>query len=504
MFGRNQRCLTAVLVLNLAVTAQSYSYQAVKDVCAALETEFPALTLFPGESLYNYINEDYFSAEEWLSPACIFTPTSSELMAHAVAQLKDLDAPFAVRGGGWMPVPGAANIDSSGILLATTNLTGLQLSSDLSTVSVASGHNWAEVLDYLSPHELVVVGSRIGVVGVPGFLLGGGMSFLSNQYGWASANVVGYEAVLACGSIVYATAGNEYSDLFWALRGGGNNFAIITKFELKTFNIPSVAVGQVAYGPGQRDSFIKNLYDFSQTGVLDERAFVLPTISFVPAASPNITYSAILFYNDNNTCPSALKSFLPPVSSPRSSTFSVRTMANWTAEADDGFDKVHGQNFRFHGFSMLADLNAMYAVHDVFFRHTQESGPAIEGFISTLAMNAVSKSYITNNRGADPAGDPMGIDADKAPYLLCEETFSWSSKNDTGRIEQLMADINEELRAKLGETIVPFLYLNNAGGGQDVFKGYNLANVARLRSIRDKYDESGFLTNQLIGGFKLN
>jgi hypothetical protein len=67
-----------------------------------------------------------------------------------------------------------------------------------------------------------------------------------------------------------------------------------------------------------------------------------------------------------------------------------------------------------------------------------------------------------------------------------------------------MADINEELRAKLGETIVPFLYLNNAGGGQDVFKGYNLANVARLRSIRDKYDESGFLTNQLIGGFKLN
>jgi FAD/FMN-containing dehydrogenase len=114
-------------------------------------------------------------------------------MAHAVAQLKDLDAPFAVRGGGWMPVPGAANIDSSGILLATTNLTGLQLSSDLSTVSVASGHNWAEVLDYLSPHDLVVVGSRIGVVGVPGFLLGGGMSFLSNQYGWASANVVGYE-----------------------------------------------------------------------------------------------------------------------------------------------------------------------------------------------------------------------------------------------------------------------------------------------------------------------
>ncbi|KAF5007214.1 hypothetical protein FDECE_6448 [Fusarium decemcellulare] len=450
MFSMNRIYLWAILASTLSVLAQSYSDQAVKDICSTLETDFPALTLFPGESLYNYINEDYFSAEDWLGPACIFTPTSSELMAHAVLQLKGSGAPFAVRGGGWMPVAGAANINSTGILLATTNLTDLQLSSDRTSVSVAAGLDWAEVLDYLSPYDLVVVGSRIGVVGVPGFLLGGGMSFLSNEYGWASANVVGYEAILADGSIIHATADNQYSDLFWALRAGGNNFAIVTKFELKTFEIPSVAVGQVAYGPGQRDSFIRNLYDFSQTGVLDQGAFVLPTISYVPAAGPNITYSAILFYNDNNTSSSALENFLPPVVSPRSSTFSVRTMANWTAEADEGFDQVHGQNFRFHGFSMLADLDAMYAVHDIFFRHTQKRGPAIEGFISTLAMNAVSKSYITNNRGADPAGDPMGIDADRAPYFFCEETFSWSHRNDTKRIEQLMEDINVELRAKLG------------------------------------------------------
>ncbi|KAF4473012.1 FAD binding domain [Fusarium albosuccineum] len=454
------------------VLAKSYSNQSVKDICSALETDFPALTIFPGESLYNYINEgeidsadavsDYFSAEDWLGPACIFTPTSSELMAHAVVQLERSGAPFAVRGGGWMPVAGAANINSSGILLATTNLTDLQLTSDLSSVSVAAGLNWADVLDYLAPYDLVVVGSRIGVVGVPGFLLGGGMSFLSNQYGWASANVVGYEAILADVSIVHATADNQYSDLFWALRAGGNDFAIVTKFELKTLNIPSVAVGQVAYGPGQRDPFIRNLYDFSQAGVLDQRAFVLPTISYVPAAGPNITYSAILFYNDNNTSPSALENFLPPVASPLSSTFSLRTMANWTAEADEGFDQVHGQNFRFHGFSMLADLDAI------------------------------------------PRRRPDGLDADRAPYFFCEETFSWSWKNETKLIDQLMEDINVELRAKLGDIIVPFLYLNNAGGGQDVFQGYNPANVARLRSMKEKYDESGLLTNQLVGGFKLH
>ncbi|KAJ3547885.1 hypothetical protein NM208_g1285 [Fusarium decemcellulare] len=61
-----------------------------------------------------------------------------------------------------------------------------------------------------------------------------------------------------------------------------------------------------------------------------------------------------------------------------------------------------------------------------------------------------------------------------------------------------MEDINVELRAKLGDIIVPFLYLNNAGGGQDVFQGYGPANMARLRSIKEKYDESGMLTNQLL------
>ncbi|KAL3304205.1 FAD binding domain-containing protein, partial [Colletotrichum asianum] len=449
------------------------------------------------------LQSGYFSAEEWLGSACIFTPNSPQRMATAVQILAQSEVQFAVRGGGWMPIPGAANIDSNGILLATTNLTGLQLADDRKSISVASGHNWADIYNYLSPEGLAVVGSRIGVVGVPGFMLGGGMS-LGNQYGWASGNVVGYEAVLSSGSIVYATATNEYSDLFWALRGGGNNFAIVTRFDLKTYEIEKVAVGNVAYGSGQRNSFLADLYDFSRNGVQDQRAFVLPTISYVPAAGPNITYSATLFYNDNNeTSPSALQQFLPPQVIPKTSTFATRTLANWSAEADQGFDQVHGQNFRFHGFTMLSNLDALYTAHDAFFQLAQERGPAIKGFISTLAMNPISRSFIETNRGADPAGDPMGIDSDAGPYFMCEQTFSWSLKNDTGAIETLIADINSEMSAKLGDKLVPFLYLNNAGNGQDVFNTYNAANLQRLKTIKTKYDTEGVYTSLLVGGFKL-
>jgi hypothetical protein len=309
--------------------------------------------------------------------------------------------------------------------------------------------------------------------------------------------------VLSCGNAVYATADNEYSDLFWGLRGGGNNLGIVTKFDLKTFEIPTVTVGQLSYGPGQRDNFLQNLYQYSQSGVLDTRAFVLPAISYVPAASRNITYSAAIFYGANDTSPEALEDFLPPKAAPTSNTFAARTMANWSAESDEGYDQIHGQSFRFHGFSMLADLDAMYAVHDIFFKYAKERGPNITGFISTLAMNAVSESYITTGRGQDPSGDPMGIDVSAAPYFFCEETISWSYEADTALIEQLIQDINAELDSTLEDIIIPFVYLNNAGGVQDVFANYDATNLGQLIAIRDKYDPAHIYRKQLVGGFKI-
>lgn len=303
-----------------------------------------------------------------------------------------------------------------------------------------------------------------------------------------------------------ANATNEYSDLFWALRGGGNNFGIVTRVSLKTLPIPEVSIGSLSYGIGLRESFLSDLYNFSVDGVLDERAFVLPTISYVPAASANITYSAMLFYNSydtNITTPPALSRFLPPIAAPSSNTFSARSLANWSAEYDASFDQIHGQNFRFYGFSILADLEAMYTAHDTFFQFAQERGGAIEGFISTLAMNPISASFIESNRGANSSGDPMGIDASSAPYFYCEQTLSWSSDSDTEAINQLVLDLNEEMQLQLGEALVPFIPLNNAGGEQEVFQAYDPTNLDRMVSIRNKYDPIKIYKNQLVGGFKV-
>jgi FAD/FMN-containing dehydrogenase len=97
-----------------------------------------------------------------------------------------------VRGGGHMPIPGYANT-IGGVLIALTDLNTIQLSADKSSVSVGPGRRWEEVYAYLEPSGLVVLGGRVGIVGVPGLLLGGGISFYSNQHGFASDNVIAYE-----------------------------------------------------------------------------------------------------------------------------------------------------------------------------------------------------------------------------------------------------------------------------------------------------------------------
>ena len=96
-----------------------------------------------------------------------------------------------------MPIPDAANINSSGILISSTNLKTLQLSEDHGTLALSPGNRWGDAYIYLNSTQTgkMVVGGRYGPVGVPGYLLGGGMSFYSYEYGFSSTagNVRAFE-----------------------------------------------------------------------------------------------------------------------------------------------------------------------------------------------------------------------------------------------------------------------------------------------------------------------
>ena len=94
-----------------------------------------------------------------------------------------------MQGGGHMPIFDSNNINSTGVLLSSYNLRTLALSADKSSLFVGPGNHWAQVYDLLAGEDLLVAGGRIGVVGIPGFITGGGISYLSWEHGWTSATI---------------------------------------------------------------------------------------------------------------------------------------------------------------------------------------------------------------------------------------------------------------------------------------------------------------------------
>lgn len=114
----------------------------------------------------------------------------------------------------------------------------------------------------LEPYGRIVVGGRMKTIGIAGLTLGGGMSYFNAKYGFAMDNVIAYEVVLATGAIVTASASSN-SDLFWALKGGGNNYGIITKFTYATYSAPSISTTIQAFAQSEVPEFIGAIADLA-------------------------------------------------------------------------------------------------------------------------------------------------------------------------------------------------------------------------------------------------
>lgn len=96
-----------------------------------------------------------------------------------------------------MPIADAANINSTGVLISSTNLKTLQLSEDKETMSIGPGPRWGDVFEYMDGSNVTIVGGRLAPVGVPGLLLGGGISYYSYKLGLGASNgkIKAYEVI---------------------------------------------------------------------------------------------------------------------------------------------------------------------------------------------------------------------------------------------------------------------------------------------------------------------
>ncbi|KAG9193977.1 hypothetical protein G6011_04012 [Alternaria panax] len=223
-------------------------------------------------------NRVAWNSSAGLSPACA-TSLSFTVKTFIATHTK-----FAMRGGGHMPIFDAANINSTGNSISSTNLNTLELSGkwrdDEKTINTGPRPRWGNVFNYLDFTNNTVIGGRLAPVGVPDLLLGGEISWYSVKHGIASSKgkIKAYVAVLADGTI--AT-----SDLYWALGGGANSFALITRFDLQTF--PSILsfLADAHYGSTieTQDAFLAAVLNMALTNDEDLASKMIPVCHWDPA-----------------------------------------------------------------------------------------------------------------------------------------------------------------------------------------------------------------------------
>ncbi|MFG6502690.1 FAD-binding oxidoreductase [Microbacterium sp. P05] len=171
-------------------------------------------------------------------PALIVRAASVADVRAAVTYAAAEDLPVGVRGGGhsaWGSLTGGLLIDLSALSEVTI---------DDHRVSVGGGATWGAVAAVLTPAGLGISSGDTASVGVGGLTLGGGIGWMVRAWGLALDQLVGAQVVTATGDVVEASA-TEHPDLFWALRGGGGNFGVVTRFDFVAHDLPGIVFATV-------------------------------------------------------------------------------------------------------------------------------------------------------------------------------------------------------------------------------------------------------------------
>jgi FAD/FMN-containing dehydrogenase len=178
-------------------------------------------------------------------PAMVARPGNADEVAAVVRHARENGWRVAVQAEGHGAGP-LAGVGEDTLLLKTVRMTGVEIDADNRRSRVGAGAKWQDVSALASPQGLAGLSGSSAEVGVVGYTLGGGHGWLARMHGLASNSVVGAEVVTADGQLLRADRENE-PDLFWALRGGGGSFGVVTALEFALYPVPELYAGMLTW-----------------------------------------------------------------------------------------------------------------------------------------------------------------------------------------------------------------------------------------------------------------
>ncbi|WP_329241705.1 FAD-binding oxidoreductase [Actinoallomurus sp. NBC_01490] len=184
-------------------------------------------------------------------PALVADATGPDDVRTVLLTAREHDLPLVVQSTGH----GTIRSYEGGVMLRTSLMKGVEVDPERRIARAGAGAVWGDVLAACSPYGLMPLSGTALSVGVVGYTLGGGAGMLSRAYGFAADSVVRAEVVTAEGKTLVADA-EENPDLFWALRGGGGNFGVVTSLEFRLHPVAEVYGGMAMFDIGRAEQTI--------------------------------------------------------------------------------------------------------------------------------------------------------------------------------------------------------------------------------------------------------
>ncbi|MFF7602259.1 FAD-binding oxidoreductase [Streptomyces mirabilis] len=243
-------------------------------------TAFKGQLIGTGDSGYDEARTVYNAMID-RRPALVARCTSAEDVSHVIGFARDHGLPLAVRGGGHHGA--GLGVCDDGVVLDLSPLKDIEVDPRARTVRVGGGCVWGEVDRATHEYGLATPAGIISTTGVAGLTLGGGIGHLSRKYGLTVDNLLAADLVLASGERVRASD-TENTDLYWAIRGGGGNFGVVTSFLFRLREVSTVVAGPTFWPAKVGPEVLTAYRDFLPDAPRELNAFFL--FGSVPPGPP--------------------------------------------------------------------------------------------------------------------------------------------------------------------------------------------------------------------------
>jgi hypothetical protein len=492
----------------------------------SLASALPGTVISPDDGLEFQKSINFYLAqqENEVIPACVVRPRNSQQLCTAVAILKreydererenqlrgqkEGEGLFAIRGGGHSPVSGAASI-KGGVMIDLSHFAEVEPSEDGSSVAIGAGAKWGAVSKVLDAKGLAVVGGRNSDVGVGGLTLGGGLSFFSPRFGMACSNVISYEVVLASGSITTASESNN-PDLWRCLKGGSNNFGIVTRFTVRSFPAGKIWSGFLYMPSFQHAKVLAAFHESVNKASLggssrdDHAAGALTSFSYVQQIGMQLIAANLVYTKtpeDEKNWPTYWKKSSFASLWRFWSTCKTRTLTSATDELNAL--NPPGKRQLLATTTIKNDPATLTAVHDAYIDAiTSIRRVNVKGMVWTLVLQPFLPDW---TRKGDP--NPLGLGEGKNdPLVNVSFTVNWDMQKDDEVVHETTRQAIEEIDifAAANATGHRFRYLNYCARWQKPFESYGEDNVRFLQEVSRKYDPDRLFQRGCVGGFKLD